>query len=150
MINHEEKARELFEEGYNCAQAVFGAFVDLTGLESDSAMKLASPFGGGIGRLREVCGAVSGMYMVLGVLYGYDDPKAKEEKSELYKKVQDLAQKFKELHGSIICREMLGEKAGHGHVPEARTPEYYAARPCTRACMDAARLLDEFILENPL
>ena len=150
MINHEEKARELFEEGYNCAQSVFGAFVDMTGLDADYAMKLAAPFGGGIGRLREVCGAVSGMYMVFGVLYGYGSPETGDKKAELYKKVQELAEKFKEIHGSIICREMLDDMAGEGHVPDKRTPEYYAARPCTRACMDAARLLDEFIKENPI
>lgn len=151
MTDHSKLAGELFEEGYNCAQAVFCAFSDLTGINVEDGARLASPFGGGMGRMREVCGAVSGMFMVLGTLYGYGDQKAKEEKVELYKNVQALAEEFKGLHGSIICRELLGEKKGEtGHVPADRTPEYYSARPCTRVCMDCAALLDKFIKENPI
>ncbi len=151
MTDHTERARELFEEGYNCSQAVFGAYTDLTGLDFETAMKLSSSFGGGMGRMREVCGAVSGMFLVLGCLYGYSDPCDKEAKMEHYKNIQALAEGFKEIHGSIICRELLGEKKGEtGHIPADRTPEYYAARPCTRICMDCAALLDKFIEENPL
>ncbi|MBQ7821764.1 MAG: C_GCAxxG_C_C family protein [Clostridia bacterium] len=151
MCDHAERARELFEAGYNCSQAVFGAFTDLTGYDLDSAMRLSSSFGGGMGRMREVCGAVSGMFMVLGVLYGYSDPCAKEEKTEHYKNVQRLAEEFKEIYGSVICRELLGSKQGGlGHVPADRTPEYYNARPCTRICMDCAEILDRFIKENPI
>lgn len=151
MTDHSKLAGELFESGYNCAQAVFGAFSDITGIDIKSAAKLASPFGGGLGRMREVCGAVSGMYMVLGVLYGYADPECKEEKVELYKNVQKLAEEFKKIHGSVICRELLGEKKGEaGHMPADRTPEYYGARPCTRVCMDCAAMLDKFIEENPV
>lgn len=150
-MEHITKARELFEAGYNCSQAVFGAFSDLTGLDIDTAMKLSSSFGGGMGRLREVCGAVSGMFMVLGMLYGYSDPEDKEAKSGHYKRIQALASEFKQLHGSIVCRELLDEKtAGSGYKPADRTPEYYSARPCTRICMDCAALLDKYISENPI
>jgi C_GCAxxG_C_C family probable redox protein len=121
VMEHVTKARELFESGYNCSQAVFGAFSDLTGLDIDTAMKLSSSFGGGMGRLREVCGAVSGMFMVLGMLYGYSDPDDKEAKSEHYKRIQALAGEFKQIHGSIVCRELLDEKtAGSGYVPDDR------------------------------
>ena len=90
-MNHVERAVELFVEGYNCAQAVAAAFGDLTGLDKKTAARMASCFGGGMGRMREVCGAVSGMLVVAGVLYGYDDPKATREKRELYAQVQAMA-----------------------------------------------------------
>ncbi len=151
MTDHSKRAGELFESGYNCSQAVFLAFNDIIGLDEAFAARLVSPLGGGMGRMREVCGAVSGMLLVLGALYGYSNDDAKSEKSELYKRVQELAEKFKAIHKSIICRELLGEKKGEaGHVPEKRSPEYYNARPCTRVCMDCAALLDEFIKENPI
>ncbi|MGN1138499.1 MAG: C-GCAxxG-C-C family protein, partial [Ruminococcus sp.] len=96
-----DKAKSLFEKGYNCAQAVFGAFADDLGIDFDTAVKISSPFGGGMGRLREVCGTVSGMNMVLGMKYGYSDPAVTQEKTALYKEVQLLANKFKEDNGSI-------------------------------------------------
>lgn len=149
MIDHSKRAAELFEGGYNCAQAVFCAFCDLTGMELDEAARLSSSFGGGMGRMREVCGAVSGMLMVLGKLYGYDDPKDKEAKTAQYALIQRLAGEFKDMHGSIVCRELLGEKkCDNGYVPEDRTPEYYNARPCTKLCMDCAYLLDSYIKER--
>ena len=149
MKDHSALARELFESGYNCSQAVFGAFSDLTGLDLETSMKLASSFGGGMGRMREVCGAVSGMFLVLGWLYGYSDPEDKAAKTEHYKRVQELAGSFKEIYGSIICRELLGAKQGErGHIAADRTPEYYSARPCARICMDCAALLDKYIEEN--
>ncbi|MEG1741361.1 MAG: C-GCAxxG-C-C family protein, partial [Acetivibrio sp.] len=106
--SREKKAKELFHEGYNCAQAVFLAFSDLYDIDEETAIKLSSSFGGGMGRLREVCGAVSGMFMVAGTLYGYSDPKASTEKQEHYKRIQELAKKFQEENGSIVCRELLG------------------------------------------
>lgn len=149
MTKHEKLAAELFESGYNCAQAVFCAFSDLTGMDIATSARFASAFGGGMGRMREVCGAVSGMFMVLGVLYGYSEPEDNDGKKALYKNVQALAEKMKELHGSIICHELLGEKRGEsGYLPADRTPEYYNARPCTRLCMDAAAFLDEFMEAN--
>lgn len=142
-----EKAINLFEEGYNCAQAVFGAFSGETGMDFETAVKFASAFGGGMGRLREVCGAVSGMFMVLGVLEGYASPTAKEEKTVLYKKVQDLAEKFKEKNGgTYICRELLQNvETTQTYIPEDRTPEYYKARPCAKFVGDAAEILEEYL-----
>jgi len=95
MINHAEKAKQLFLEGYNCSQAVFSAFCDVTGIDFQTALKISSSFGGGMGRMREVCGAVSGMFMVAGILYGYDAPKDNISKTEHYKRIQKLAEDFK-------------------------------------------------------
>lgn len=148
-MDHKERAGELFVEGYNCAQAVAIAFCDLTGYSEAETARLASPFGGGMGRMREVCGAVSGMFMVLGVLYGYDGNADSDEKKELYARVQSLAAKFRETAGSIVCREIL-KNPPSDPAPTERTAEFYRVRPCTRMVMLAAGLLDEFIAENPL
>lgn len=145
-MDKSEKAKELFKQGYNCAQAVVGAYAEELGLDMETAMKLASSFGGGMGRLREVCGAVSGMFMVAGMKYGYSSPEAKLEKTEHYKKIQELAAEFSENNGSIICRELLGLQAGKdSYVPEARTEKYYKARPCVELVGDAAAILEEYI-----
>ena len=148
-MDHSILAAELFLEGFNCAQAVAVAFTDLTGMDKKEAAKLASPFGGGMGRMREVCGAVSGMFMVLGQLYGYDNSDEDTHKKELYRQVQALAEKFREENGSIICREILKNPPSDPN-PSPRTAEYYAKRPCARMVMTAARLMDEFIAEHPL
>ncbi len=147
-MDHSITAGELFLGGCNCAQAVFLAFSDVTGLDRKTAAKLSSPFGGGMGRMREVCGAVSGMLMVLGVLYGYDQQDGDPKKKQLYKDVQALAGTFREECGSIICREILKNPASDPN-PTPRTAEFYAQRPCARMVMTAARLLDEFIAEHP-
>ena len=148
-MEHAILAADLFLEGYNCAQAVAVAFCDLTGMDQKAAAKLVAPFGGGMGRMREVCGAVSGMFMVLGQLYGYDNSDDDAHKKELYKQVQQLAEKFREENGSIICREILKNPPSDPN-PSPRTAEYYAKRPCARMVMTAARLMDEFIAEHPL
>ena len=148
-MDHVTLAGDLFLEGFNCAQAVAVAFADVTGMDKKLAARLAAPFGGGFGRMREVCGAVSGMYMVLGQLYGYDNSDADEKKKELYHQVQQLAEKFREENGSIICREILKNPPSDPN-PSPRTAEYYAKRPCARMVMTAARLMDEFIAEHPL
>ena len=148
-MEHKYLAAELFLEGYNCAQAVAVAFTDLTGMDKKEAAKLASPFGGGMGRMREVCGAVSGMFMVLGYLYGYDNSDADSHKKELYRQVQALAEQFRAINGSIICREILKNPATDPN-PSPRTAEYYAKRPCARMVMTAAELMDQFIAEHPL
>ena len=142
-------AGDLFLEGYNCAQAVAVAFSDVTGTDKQMAAKMAAPFGGGMGRMREVCGAVSGMLMVLGALYGYDNSDAESTKKELYKQVQAMAEKFREENGSIICREILKNPPSDPN-PSPRTAEYYAKRPCCKMVMTAAKLLDDFIAEHPL
>ncbi len=149
MMEHGMKAAELFLQGYNCAQAVVVAFSDVTGLEESFAAKAVSPFGGGMGRLREVCGAVSGMFFVLGHLYGYDTPGDEELKKALYVEVQGLAGKFRERCGSIICREIL-DNPPSDPTPSPRTAEYYAQRPCARMVKEAADLMDEFIASHPL
>lgn len=140
-----EKAEALFLEGYNCAQAVAGAFCDEMKLPFDAVMKLSSSFGGGIGRMREVCGACSGMFMVIGMLYGYETPETGEKKAEHYARIRALAERFKEQNGSIICREILGEAATVGGTPEARTKAYYDKRPCVRCVCTAADVLEEYI-----
>lgn len=143
---HSEQARELFVDGCNCAQAVLVAFCEETGLTPEAAMKLASPFGGGMGRLREVCGALTGMFIVAGIRYGYCDAHSKELKDAHYQLIQTLAQKFKEENGALTCRELLGLSAGgDSYVSDVRTSEYYKGRPCERFVECAAEILEEYI-----
>ena len=146
-MTHTEKARDLFLEGYNCAQSVAMAFSDVTGIDEKLSARLASSFGGGMGRMREVCGALSGAFMVLGVLYGYDKADENDGKKQLYSDVQALAERFKAVNGSILCRDLL-ENASTNPIPAERNAEYYATRPCVRMVMSAATLLDEFIKEH--
>lgn len=148
-MDHGMKAAELFLQGYNCAQAVVVAFSDVTGLEDAFAAKMVSSFGGGMGRMREVCGAVSGMFFVLGHLYGYNTPGDEEKKKALYVEVQALAAKFRERCGSIVCREILKNPPSDPN-PSPRTAEYYKVRPCARMVKEAADLMDEFIAAHPL
>lgn len=149
-----KKAMELFLSGYNCSQATFLAFNDLTGMDFKQAAKIASPFGGGMGRLREVCGSVSGMFLALGMLYGYPNNSTGKEKADLYKRVQFLAKRFKEENGreTIICRELLGlkTKGPDDPTPQKRTAEYYKKRPCKELVGLAAAVLEEYIANNPL
>lgn len=140
-----------FLSGYNCTQAIAVAFAEELGLDRDTAARLSCGFGGGMGRMREVCGTFSGVVMVLSALYGYSEPKNLTAKKELYEKIRTLAGKFRADNGSIICRELLGlEKAEESATPEPRTPEYYKKRPCPELCRYAANLLEEFIKENPV
>ena len=149
-MDHSIKAGELFLGGCNCAQAVVLAFTDVTGMDTKNAAMISSSFGGGMGRMREVCGAVSGMLMVLGYLYGYDDTVTNDsQKQAHYKNIQALAAKFREECGSIICREILKNPPSDPN-PTPRTAEFYAKRPCARMVMTAARLMDEFIAEHPI
>lgn len=144
MSQRSERAKELFVEGYNCAQAVVGAFSEKFDMDFTTLMKTVSSFGGGMGRLREVCGAVSGIFFVAGALFGYDDPKATVEKAEHYRLIQDLAAKFRERNGSIICRELLEEgPAKITHIPSERTGEYYKKRPCKELVAEAVLVLEE-------
>lgn len=145
-----EKAGAYFIEGYNCSQSVFLAFEELYDMDRKTVLKLSSSFGGGMGRLREVCGAVSGMFMVAGVLYGYDSPKDYEKKSEHYARIQELARSYEIANGSIVCRELLGmQKKKDQPVPEKRTEEYYKKRPCKELVEMAASIMETYIHENP-
>ncbi len=139
-----EKAKDLFEKGYNCSQSVFCAYCEKVGIDFNTGLKLASSFGGGMGRLREVCGAVSAMFMLAGLKYGYtsfDDDKLKEEH---YAKIQNLAEKFKDEFGSIICRDLLNVKNEPiSAKPTKRTDEFYKERPCARFVEFASKLIEE-------
>ena len=146
-MKNSEKAVKLFTDGYNCAQAVFGAFAEDIGFNEATALKIAAPFGGGFGRQREVCGAVSGMLMAFGYLYGYETPETGEIKMEHYEQTRALCDAFKELNGSIICRDIL-KTAEVGGAPSPRTPEYYKERPCDRCVRVASEILEEFIKNN--
>lgn len=148
-MDHSTYAAELFLKGYNCAQAVMVAFSDVTGLEETFSAKLISSFGGGMGRMREVCGAVSGMLAVAGFLYGYDDPNDDNAKMAHYALVQELAGKFREQAGSIICREIL-KNPPSDPAPTPRTEEFYKVRPCARLVVLAAQILDDYIKDHPV
>lgn len=148
-MTRKEKAMSLFEEGYNCAQSLVLAFADCYEVEPEMAARFSSAFGGGMGRLREVCGSVSGMFMVLGLLHGYHDPKDREAKTGLYQQVQELAHRFEEKNGSIVCRELLGLSVKRdGPLPEERTAAYYQKRPCKELIGCAAEILEEFLKEQ--
>lgn len=161
-------AREYFMKGYNCSQAIVLAFSDRTGLDEHTAAKLASSFGGGFGRMREVCGTFSGMSLVLGMLYGYDAANETEtaNKKLHYARVQELAARFRTEFGSIICRELLAGKAreelknganadgeqvaamlSDSAVPTPRTEAYYKKRPCPDIVETGARMLEAYMAE---
>ncbi len=146
--DHSEKAARLFAEGMNCAQAVFVAFSDVTGLDEELSARLASSFGGGMGRMREGCGAVSAMFMVAGIRYGYDPAGGADdsEKAAHYKRIQALAEEFRKEHETIICRDLLkGLSVTNDPQPEKRTEQYYKVRPCVRFVGTAAGILDRLL-----
>ena len=146
-MSRADRAEELFRQGYNCGQSVFAAFADVLGLTVEEAAKIASPFGAGFGKLREVCGAVSGMTLVTGYLKGYSDPADYESKKEVYALIRKMCAEFEERQGSIICRELLGLKKGEDTAePAIRTEEYYQSRPCIGACRTAAEIVEREIL----
>lgn len=144
MESRAERAKELFTQGYNCSQAVLAAYCDEIGMDFETALKLSSSFGGGMGKLREVCGAVSSMFMIIGIKCGYTDANDDIAKARHYKLVQELAKKFKDENGSIICRDLLGEdKKDKSPIPDARTDEYYKKRPCAELVESACIILEE-------
>lgn len=146
-----QKAMALFKEGYNCAQSVFLAFSDLHKMDGETAARLASSFGGGLGRMREVCGAVAGMAMVAGILYGYDSPTDYWGKTAHYTRIQKLVNSFREQNGSYVCRELLGlDKQNDSPIPEKRTEEYYKKRPCAEMVGSAAAIMEEYIENHPV
>ena len=145
-----DRGIELFESGYSCSQSVVLAFADHFGIDSSVALKFSSSFGAGMGRMREVCGAVSGMFMVAGMLTGTVDAKDVQGKTNNYEVVQEMAEEFKKTSGgSIICKELLGlVKKEESAVPEKRTEEYYKKRPCVQLVEDAATIIDKILLEQ--
>lgn len=149
MTDKGELAKSYFLQGYNCTQAVSLAFAEEINMDADTIAKMVSAFGGGMGRMREVCGAVSGMFFVLSCLEGYNDPKDHAGKMALYQKVQELAGEFRSANGSIICRELLSGKlpnVSDAPEPSPRTEEYYKKRPCPEVIAMAARILQNQIL----
>lgn len=144
-----ERAEALFQEGYNCCQAVFLACTEDLGLDTETRAKLASSFGGGVAGMRQVCGTVSGMAMALGLREGYSSPTDKTGKAAQYAAFQALADKFKEENGSIICRELLGlDENCKPKPPEERTAAYYKKRPCAKLCAQAAQILEDYLTEK--
>ncbi len=147
MESRVQKALDAFNEGHNCCQAVFSTYADLFGMDKELALKIASPMGAGMGRMREVCGTVSAMALLAGLKEGNTDPTDETAKKDIYEKVRLLSDSFKETQGSIICRELLGilsrEKSA---APEKRTPEYYAKRPCAKFVVEAATLIEKILL----
>ena len=146
-MSYAEKAKKIFEEGYNCSQAVFAAFSDIMDIDEETAKRISTGLGGGVGRMREVCGAVSGAAMVLGFVYGGEKG---EDKKGAYEKVQQFSKEFKKDNGSIICREILGldKKKQETATPDERTAEYYRVRPCAEKVYEAARIVEEILKDG--
>ncbi len=145
MEDKAKKAEELFLSGYNCAQSVFCAFCEDFGIDFETGLKMTSSMGGGMGRLREVCGAVSSMFLIIGLKCGYVGNNNDELKAKHYKLIQDLADEFKNEFDSILCKDLLGEDRG-SYIPDKRTKEYYEVRPCANFIKFAASLIEK---QNP-
>jgi len=147
-MNYERKSEEFFRKGYNCAQSVAAAFADAVGLSEETLLKLSCPFGGGFARKRNICGAVSGMGIILGLLYATDSPDAKKDS---YRLAGELADKFAAEFGSMICAELLAGAVpkGGSPEPEKRTEEYYQRRRCVDCVKCAARLVEEEMRDAP-
>lgn len=147
-VTHGEKAAGYFQDGYNCSQSVVLAYCDDLKLDKELALKLSSSFGGGMGRLREVCGAVTGMFMVAGLLHGYSNPTDKKAKDEHYRLIQQLAEEFKNEHTTYICKDLLKVPGKEPPVSSERTKEYYKTRPCVRFVITACEILDKYFFDN--
>ena len=148
---HADKACRLFTEGLNCAQSVFVAFSDVTGMDENTAMRLSSSFGAGMGRMREVCGACSAMFMIAGLLYGLEPGFDEAQKAAHYARIQELAAAFKAEHETIVCRDLLrGLRVTSTPTPEKRTEHYYKVRPCIRFVRTAAEVMDRYLEAHPV
>lgn len=147
MSDRVERAVELFKSGFNCSQSVFAAFAGEFGMDEETALKVSAGLGGGVGRAREVCGAVSGAAMLAGFKYGATDADDAEAKQRCYAVVQQIIAEFKENNPSIVCRELLAlnEGANTDPKPEARTQQYYQKRPCVQLVEDAARAVEKVL-----
>lgn len=143
MMDYGKKARDLFEGGHNCAQASYGAFCEHLGQDFEDSMALSAPFGGGLGKLREVCGAVSGMLMAYGLYSGGYEINNDEDKTGYYAKVRELCARFEQEYGSILCRDLLGLPEGENLADlDARKTPYFR-RPCADFVEGAAKILME-------
>ncbi len=146
------RAVDYFMQGYGCCQSVVAAFSDLYGMDEEMALKVGAGFGGGVGRLRMMCGAVSGLVVLAGLDCGETDGSNREGKSACYKVVQDLLEQFKQANGSIICAEILGlqghEKAVSTYEASPRTAEYYKTRPCAAKVESAARIFANYLRQK--
>lgn len=149
-MNEKQKASELFLEGYNCCQAVFTAFSHRFGIDEETAKRISAGLGGGVGRMREVCGAVSGAAMVIGSITAATDGEDNLSKTKNYELVREFADRFKQIHGTVICREILqiAEDKKEDATPDSRTADYYKDRPCLKVVEDAAEILMEMISEQ--
>jgi len=142
------KAVENFIQGYGCCQSVVAAFADLYGLDEKMALRISAGFGGGVGRMRMMCGAVSGIVILVGLDCGQTEGSDRKGKSACYKVVQELLAKSKEENGSLICAELLGLKGPilkNSYVASERTQEYYKTRPCTAKVESAARIFANYL-----
>lgn len=150
MSKRAEKAKSLFYEGYNCTQSVVGAFADLYDIDINTAMRFSDGLGGGMGRMRLTCGAVSAMALIAGLELSSGKPKDLDNRAEVYAKVREMADAFQKKNGSIICRELLGASLpkDNGSRPEERTAEYYKKRPCPGCIYDCAKIIDRYLLGN--
>ncbi len=149
-MSRAEKAKEYFQEGYNCSQAVALAFSDLVNVGEDELKKITLPFGGGMGRLRLTCGAVSGMAVIIGLLFG-ESERSPETKKNMYAIVQELCKKFQDENGSLVCADLLtgsNLKVEVGGNPESRTDEYYKKRPCAELVYHAAEIVEDYLKEK--
>ena len=146
-----EKAIALFKEGFNCSQAVVAAFADRYGFTREQALRMSASFGGGIGRMRETCGAACGLFMLAGLETGSTDGADREGKAVNYALVQELAEEFKRRNGALKCADLLGlsKKEPVVSIPEARTDQYYAKRPCVKMVEEAARIWSEYLEKHP-
>lgn len=141
-----DKAVELFKSGYNCSQSVVASFAESYGWTEEQALRMSASFGGGIGRMRQTCGAACGLFILAGLETGSVDPKDREGKSANYALVQELATEFTKRNGSLSCEELLGlKKSDNSVIPEERTAHYYAKRPCVRIVEEAARIWVEYL-----
>lgn len=136
-----DRAVALFKQGFNCSQSVVAACADIYGMDEQTALRVAASFGGGIGRMRQTCGAACGMFLLAGLENGSALPGDAEGKKKNYALVQDLAAKFKDENGSLICAELLGiTPKPQEPTPEARTEAYYKKRPCADMVASAVRI----------
>ncbi len=147
MSERSEKAEALFKSGYNCSQSVFAAYADIFGIDTETALKISCGLGGGCGRQRELCGAVSGAVLAIGMKYGTTDGADIDGKKLCYEKVREFSDLFRETNPSIVCRELLGlSQKEESATPEKRTDAYYKKRPCAQIVKDSAEALEKIIL----